>query len=94
MSYKVEFSNVAVKGLAKIPKKQRPMILSWIAENLNGCDKPKSVHGGKQLQGTDCGWRCRVGSHRVLGQIKDDVLEIKVVRVGHRQGVYKNLPDI
>lgn len=94
MSYRVEFSSVAVKGLGKIPKKQRLMILSWIDESLNGCENPRAVHGGKQLQGTDCGWRWRVGSYRVLGQIGDDVLVIKVVRVGHRQGVYSNLPKL
>ena len=70
------------------------MILTWIKENLDGCENPRLVHGGKQLQGTDSGWRWRVGSYRVLGKIMDDVLQIKVVRIGHRQGVYGNLPKV
>ena len=94
MSYTVEFSGAAVKELKKIPKKQRLMILTWIKKNLDGCDNPRLVHGGKQLQGTDSGWRWHVGSYRVLGKIMDDVLQIKVVRVGHRQGVYSNLPKV
>lgn len=94
MSYRVEFSGGALKGLSKIPKKQRLMILTWIKDNLDGCENPRSIHGGKQLQGADGGWRWRLGSYRILGKIKDDVLEIRVVRVGHRQGVYNNLPKI
>ena len=83
-----------MKDLEKIPKKQRLMILSWINENLSGCENPGNVHGGKRLQGTESGWRWRVGSYRILGRISDDALEIKVVRVGHRQGVYGNLPNM
>ncbi len=94
MSYRVEFSGGAAKGLNKIPKKQRLMILAWIDENLNGCENPRAVHGGKQLQGTGCGWRWRVGSYRALGQIRGEALEIKVVRAGHRQGVYSNIPEM
>lgn len=94
MSYKVEFSGPAMKGLAKIPKKQRLMVLAWIQENLDGCENPRSVHCGRQLRGTDCGWRWRVGSYRIIGRIEDDVLEIKIVRIGHRQGVYGNLPRL
>ncbi|MBY4797544.1 type II toxin-antitoxin system RelE/ParE family toxin [Collinsella sp. AGMB00827] len=92
MTYKVEFAQPAVKSLRNIPKKQRLMILSWIHEHLHGCENPRMVHGGKQLQGTACGWRWRVGAYRILGQIQDEVLTILAVRIGHKQGVYKNLP--
>mgnify|MGYP004486661671 CR=1 FL=1 len=94
MTYQVEWSRAAVKELLKIPKRQRLLLASWVKENLDGCENPRAVPGGKQMQGTDDGWRWRVGSYRVLGRIRDDVLEIKVVRVGHRQGVYKNIPKM
>lgn len=41
---------------------------------------------------TDGLWR--VGSYRILGQILDDEIVINIVRVGHRQGVYGNLPKL
>lgn len=94
MKWRVTFTKAAVKDLISIPKKQRLLILTWIRENLNGCENPRAVHGGKQLRGTTCGWRWRVGSYRILAQLLDDVIEIKVVRVGHRQGVYKNLTKL
>ena len=94
MSYRVEFTNAAMKGIVRIPKKQRLILMSWISDNLDGCDNPRAVPGGKQIRGSDRGWRWRVGSYRILGRIEDDVLSIKVVRAGHRQGVYDNMPKL
>ncbi len=94
MTYHVEWSSNATKQLLKIPKKQRLLIVSWVKDNLDGCENPRGVGHGKQLQGTAAGWRRRVGTYRVLGTIEDDKLIITVVRVGHRQGVYSNLPKM
>ena len=54
----------------------------------------RNIQGGKPIQGSDNGWRWRVGSYRILGQILDDEIVINIVRVGHRQGVYGNLPKL
>lgn len=94
MSFSVEWSKAAAKQLLKIPKKQRLIILSWVQEHLDGCEDPRLAPNGKQLQGTDSGWRWRVGVYRLLGRIEDGKAVIEVVRVGHRQGVYKNMPRI
>ena len=94
MTYKVEWSKAAAKQLLKIPKKQRLILVSWVKNNLEGCADPRLVMNGKQLQGTDCGWRWRIGSYRILGRIDFDKLTNVVVRVGHGQGVYNNLPDM
>lgn len=92
MSFRVEWSRSATKDLLSIEKKQRLMIIKWVQENLEGCENPKAILGSKALQGTKAGWRYRVGAYRLLTTINDGVLVIDVVRVGHRQGVYKNLP--
>ena len=94
MSYQLIWSKKAAKQLLDIPKKQRLMIASWMAANLDGCSNPKAIAGGKQVQGTRCGWRYRCGSYRILVRIEDEQLVIEVVRIGHRQGVYHNLPDL
>lgn len=90
----VEFSGHAVKQLSRIDKRQRMLIEAWISDNLKGCENPRAVHGSKQLVGTDNGWRYRVGSYRLICRLDDGVLLIEVVRVGHRQGVYSNLPKM
>ena len=89
MSFRVEWSRSATKDLLSIEKKQRLMIIKWVQENLEGCENPKAILGSKALQGTKAGWRYRVGAYRLLTTINDGALVIDVVRVGHRQGVYK-----
>lgn len=44
--------------------------------------------GVVKLENTDNQYRIRVGNYRVLYEIQDDVLIVKVVRVGHRRDVY------
>ena len=94
MAYHVEFTAKAAKQLARIDRTQAKMIVAWIESHLEGCENPRLVEGSKQIKGTACGWRYRVGSYRILASILDDRLVIEVVRVGHRQGVYENLPDM
>lgn len=92
MSYSVSWSRAATKQLLSIEKRQRLMILRWVEENLEGCTNPKAILGSKALKGTCSGWRYRVGSYRILVSIDDDMVLIDVLRVGHRQGAYRNLP--
>ncbi len=77
-----------------VSKKRRLMIVKWVRGNLEGSDNPKGVPGSKAIQGTRQGWRYRVGSYRILVRIEETELVVEVVRVGHRQGVYKNLPNM
>lgn len=35
-------------------------------------------------------YRIRVGNYRVLYEVKDDLLIVKVVRLGHRREVYRD----
>ena len=94
MSYQVVWTKWVAKELLDVPKKQRLMIIGWVRRNLEGADDPKRVEGAKKLQGTECGWRFRVGSYRILASIKEEEILIEIVRVGHRQGVYTNLPKL
>ena len=91
MPYRVERSNNSIKDLKKIDPKASRLILVWVRDSLDGCENPRAVPNGKSLQGTKSGWRYRVGSYRVLAEMQDDALLIKVVRAGHHQGVYNNL---
>ena len=41
------------------------------------------------MQGSDCAYRVRVGSYRVIYEIYDDRIAIEVIRVSHRSDVYR-----
>lgn len=86
--YKVEFSEEAANYLRKMDKSVRTTLFKWINKNLVNCENPR-IHG-KALVGNKKGiWRYRVGNYRILCDIKDDVLTILVLEVGHRSKIYK-----
>jgi mRNA interferase RelE/StbE len=91
MPYQLEVSRQAKKQLAGLPAQQQQIIAAWIDKNLADCSNPRAVSGGRKLEGVKEGWRWRVGAYRILGQIKDDLLIIKLFRVGHRRDVYRKL---
>ncbi|MCL2756960.1 MAG: type II toxin-antitoxin system RelE/ParE family toxin [Coriobacteriia bacterium] len=91
MTYHVVWSSAAIKDLKQLDAQTSRLIRAWVSSNLEGCSNPRTIIGGKQLQGHKDGWRYRVGSYRILVTIVDEELLIRVVRAGHRQGVYRNM---
>lgn len=87
MAYQVKLSNIALKNLKKIDKKQASLILGYIRKNLEGCENPRAL--GKPLVGNQKGiWRYRVGSYRILAEIKDSEIIIEIIEIGHRRNIY------
>ncbi len=93
-TYSVVWTKKAVKQLQKLPKKQQILIFKWVSDHLDGCKNPKEISGVKKLEGTKSGWRFRVGAYRLLVTIKDDQLIVEIVRIGHRQDIYSNIPKL
>ncbi len=87
MTYKVEYTEQAIKELRKIDKHTQFFILAWIEKNLVDCENPRQH--GKGLTANRSGeWRYRVGDYRIIAEIEDDKVIILVLTVGHRREVY------
>ena len=90
--YEVKFTESEekdLKKLSKINKAIAKLIKKWILENLIGTQNPKQR--GKALTGNLKGlWRYRVGSYRIVAEIKDDVLLILIIEISDRKETYKN----
>lgn len=85
--YKVEFTQRALKDLKKLDKQTAALILGWVRKNLEGCEDPRQHDKG--LTANRSGeWRYRVGDYRLLAEIKDNVVTILILNVGHRRDVY------
>jgi mRNA interferase RelE/StbE len=83
--YKITFKKSVVKDFRNIPQQDVQRILKRIdllAENprAEGCIK---------LTGQES-YRVRQGLYRIVYEVRDDVLVINVVKVGHRFAIYKN----
>lgn len=90
MTYRVEYTQAAVKQLKKMDRSVASFVLSFIESKLVDCENPR-LHG-KALHGdlNDI-WRYRVGDYRILAKIEDAVLLIIVVEIGHRRDIYSRL---
>jgi mRNA interferase RelE/StbE len=51
-------------------------------------DNPRPP-GVEKLRGGEDLWRVRVGDYRVIYAIRDEILVLLVIRIGHRREVYR-----
>ena len=85
MTFSVQIKRSAAKELARIPKQSRTRIVEAIDRLAQW------PHTGSPLKGQHRGLRrVRVGSYRVIYEVMDEMLIVLVVRVAHRQDVYRN----
>jgi mRNA interferase RelE/StbE len=82
--YQILFSKAAVKDIDKIDKKNKPHIFAALF------DLRKDPYSGKKLKGKfqDC-YSLQVGFYRIIYKIYKKKLNILIIRIGHRQGIYK-----
>lgn len=83
MRYEVILPQSVQKELDRLPDDVTGRILLRLAR-LESNPRPPNV---KKLKGRDA-WRIRVGDYRVIYEVHDPVLQIIVITVGHRRGVY------
>ena len=82
--YQIVLSRVAEKDFNKISKKYKPHILAVLF------DLRKEPYLGKKLKGKFQNYySLRVGIYRIIYRVYKNKLNILVIRIGPRQGVYK-----
>ena len=84
--WRVEYSEQANRALNKLDKVVRERIEAY----LNCLPSVGPRTRGKQLSGSRAGqWRYRIGDHRAICELQDNVLVVLVLEIGHRSKVYK-----
>lgn len=84
MTYSIRVLRSAQKQIGKIDRHERARLYEAI-RNLAANPRPP---GTKKLSGRPA-WRIRVGSFRVIYEIKDRQLVVVVVAIGNRKDVYR-----
>ena len=79
--YRLVFRKSVTKDLRRLPSKDVARIVKCFRRGLG--DEPRGP-GREKLSGEER-YRVRVGIYRVVYEIKDDLLIVAVVKVGHRQ---------
>lgn len=84
MIYSVRIKASAVKALKKIASKDRERLVAAIDTLAS------NPAAGGVLKGEFAGLRrLRVGDYRIVYEVNDGELVVLVIRIGHRQGVYR-----
>ena len=83
--YKIILLEKAIKVLSKLPQKEADKIASRI-DSLQENPYPQ---GCKKLQGYEEVYRIRQGNYRILYEVHDDQLIIRVIKIGNRKDIYR-----
>ncbi len=87
MTYDIEFSRFAAREFKKLPEPVQER-LELRLQKLCKQPRPPDV---KKMAGAKNLYRVREGDYRLVYEIRDRALLIVVVRVGHRQNIYRRL---
>ncbi len=85
MTYRIEVAPTAVRQLRKLDPVARRRVQAAI-ELLAEEPRPS---GARKLAGGEGEWRVRTGDYRIVYEIRDNVLLVLVVAVGHRRDIYR-----
>jgi mRNA interferase RelE/StbE len=89
MKWKVSLDHDATREFDRLDVSVQQRVAKFLYERLANLDDPRSM--GEALHGSEFGdyWKYRVGDYRLIARILDRVVEVIVVRVGHRSSVHR-----
>ena len=85
-AYKIYFKKSVFKDIKNIPDKDLKRIIKRI-ESLSKNPRPP---GHEKLSDQNL-YRIRQGNCRIVYSIKDDILTVWVIKIGHRRDIYRKL---
>lgn len=85
-SYKIEWKTSASKELRSLPRD----VIAEIVDRVTRLGDDPFPSGVKKLAGAEHTYRIRFSSYRVIYTVAKDNGVVEIVRVGHRQSVYKH----
>jgi len=89
LAWQIEFDPDALKELRKLDRPIQIRLLGFLRQRVGALDDPRSI--GESLSGDKIGsyWKYRVGDWRIVCDIQDQRIIVRVLRIGHRREVYR-----
>jgi mRNA interferase RelE/StbE len=89
LGYSVEFDPDAMKDLKKLDRPIQQRLVGFLKDRVATLDDPRSI--GEALSGAKLGqyWKYRVGDWRIVCDIQDQRIVVRVLRVGNRKEIYR-----
>lgn len=89
MAFDVEFDPAALKELKKLDRPIQQRLVGFLRQRVARLDNPREI--GEALSGATLGnyWKYRVGDWRIVCDIQDKRIVVRVLRIGNRREVYR-----
>lgn len=89
MAWQIEFDPDALKELKRLDRPIQIRLLAFLRDRLAPLEDPRSL--GEALSGARLGsyWKYRVGDWRIVCDIQDQRVVVRVLRLGNRRDVYR-----
>lgn len=89
MAWQLEFDPDTLKELKKLDKPVQLRIVQFLRLRVANSTDPRAI--GEALRGAALGnyWKYRVGDWRIICDIQDQRIVVRVLRVGNRREVYR-----
>ncbi len=89
MAWQIEFDPDALKDLRKIDKPIQIRLVGFLRTRVSSLTNPRDI--GEALSGQRLGnyWKYRVGDWRIICDIQDQKILVRVLRIGHRHEIYR-----
>ncbi len=85
MPYRIEIKRSAGKELERLPLTAR----RDVAAAIDALAQHPRGQGSQKLSAHENHYRVRAGNYRIVYTIRDDVLTVIVIAIGHRKDVYR-----
>ena len=91
MAWAIEFDPDAVKDLKKLDKQVQVRVLAFLRSRLAPMANPRELGEALALAGNRLGnhWKYRVGDWRLICDIQNQRIVVRVLRVGNGREVYR-----
>jgi mRNA interferase RelE/StbE len=89
LAWQIEFDPDALKELKRLDRPVQIRLVAFLRDRLAPLDDPRSL--GEALSGARLGsyWKYRVGDWRIVCDIQDQRVVVRVLRLGNRREVYR-----
>ena len=89
MAWRLEFDPDALKELKKLDKPVQTRIVQFLRTRIADSDDPRAI--GEALRGATLGnyWKYLVGDWRIICDIQDARIIVRVLRVENRREIYR-----
>lgn len=87
--YEIEFDPDALKDLKKLDRPVQQGLVGFLRQRVATLDDPRAI--GEALAGSKLRnyWKYRVGDWRIVCDIQDTRIVVRVLRMGNRREIYR-----